>query len=172
MQSGSTVAELHVRASKVRFGLRPIANFWGDIFRGDRQAMKRFKICVLHIGAAKTATTSMQASFALNRRKLADAGIYYPVTPGPENHTKLAVYAVDDGRMTGAKRAALHSLGGDLSAFRQKLRNQMGSEFRRVLQDTLLLSNEHLHQHLIDVNEKKRLKELLDRWCDDYRCQV
>jgi hypothetical protein len=134
--------------------------------------MKKFKLCLLHIGTAKTATTSMQASFSLNRRKLADMGLYYPVTPGIENHTKLAVYAVDDGRMTGAKKRTIDGFAGDIGAFRRNLRDQMHAEFRRVRQETLLLSNEHLHQHLNSVDEKRRLKELLDQWCDDYRILV
>lgn len=33
---------------------------------------------VLHIGTEKTATTSLQSFFALNQRKLSDAGIWYP----------------------------------------------------------------------------------------------
>ncbi|MEG6509460.1 hypothetical protein V6C03_10810 [Methyloligella sp. 2.7D] len=134
--------------------------------------MKSFKRCILHIGTAKTGTTTLQASFAANRARLAEHGILYPQSPGETNHTKLAAYATDAGRMTPQKRFALLRFGGNVDAFRRDLEEKMAAEFEGASQDTLLFSNEHLQLHLASQAEKQRLRQLLDRWCEDYRVVV
>jgi hypothetical protein len=44
---------------------------------------------VIHIGTAKTATTSIQAFLTVNHERLLRSGIYYPIIRGKNSHNFL-----------------------------------------------------------------------------------
>ena len=50
---------------------------------------------ILHIGTAKTGTTTLQHWFASNRESLQVQGIYYPNSLGKVNHRKLSLFAIN-----------------------------------------------------------------------------
>ncbi|MEM7498752.1 MAG: hypothetical protein AAF371_12255 [Pseudomonadota bacterium] len=62
-------------------------------------------LCILHIGAEKTGTTSIQESLHANRQRLAAQGVAWPGFLGHRNHKLLAAAALpaqsDDAAMVG-----------------------------------------------------------------------
>lgn len=53
---------------------------------------------ILHIGAEKTGTTTIQEFLTLNRERLLAQGVHFPMSVGLKNHTRLAVCAAFDKR--------------------------------------------------------------------------
>ena len=53
---------------------------------------------ILHIGTAKTGTTTLQHWFASNRESLQAQGIYYPKSLGKVNHRALSIFAMNPER--------------------------------------------------------------------------
>lgn len=126
---------------------------------------------VIHIGAEKTGTTTLQETFHLNRVRLSRNGIYYPQTPGRKQHSQLAFYGMDNDRENLHTRN--HSQLG--SAHRDNWRKTFADTFDREISgaatshDHLLISTELFHSQLVSTNEIERIKSLLDPWCSEYR---
>lgn len=125
--------------------------------------MARFDRCVVHIGVEKTGTTSIQEWLARNRDTLAAGGFFVPRAPGKFHHERLAAYAQDDGKADDTRARALTGYGGDLAAFRVGLEHDLHAEAAAAPANvrTLIVSSEHLHSRLTTVEEKRRLKALL-----------
>ena len=49
----------------------------------------------LHIGTAKTGTTTIQHFIHKNKKHLLQNGYLYPCRPGKTNHEKLAIFSVE-----------------------------------------------------------------------------
>jgi len=126
---------------------------------------------ILHIGTEKTGTTSIQRFFRLNRERLAERGILYPVAPGRQNHTGLAVSA------QVSKRTPLHkSLGvrneADASKFRDQLWSQLAGEFAAKPYRMAVFSSEHCSSRLLDESEVAWLRDALLRFAARVRVVV
>lgn len=112
---------------------------------------------ILHIGCEKTGTTSIQNSLYKNRALLlSQYGILYPDSLGKRNHTKLAVFTCDDGKLN-----RFLPNNQTLDQFRQELQVQLLEEIRLSPANTLLISCEWLHPRVRTVHEFSRLKKLL-----------
>jgi hypothetical protein len=123
---------------------------------------------VIHIGAEKTGTTTLQRCFAENSGALSAAGIHYPRSISGNQHWALALYAMDQDRTTLLGDRASAYLD-DRDAWRERLVGRLAGELDALTGvDTLLLSAEHLSSQLLSTAEIARLRALLDRWCDDY----
>jgi hypothetical protein len=128
---------------------------------GRRLAMDSAVNLYLHIGTEKTGTTSVQRFFRTNRELLARSGILYPVAPGNENHTGLAVAAQKLSR-----RGALRKLKGVQSVeeareFRSTLMDELAGEFSIGHYRTVVMSGEHCSSRLLDDAEVQWLKNAL-----------
>lgn len=117
---------------------------------------------ILHIGAEKTGTTTIQGALAASRAALVAAGFAYPRAPGEQNHVRLAIHAgrpelVDDLARDFAVRGGAEGSRRDLAA-------ELAAELAALPASvhTVLLSNEHCHSRLRGVEEVLRLKSLLD----------
>ncbi|MEM9764505.1 MAG: hypothetical protein AAF968_18695 [Pseudomonadota bacterium] len=77
----------------------------GDATRPQGLGTADGPVCILHIGAEKTGTTSIQESLHANRAQLASAGIAWPEFLGHRNHKLLAAAALppdsEDAAMAG-----------------------------------------------------------------------
>jgi len=125
-------------------------------------------IGILHIGAEKTGTTTLQEFCFLNRDRLAASGVLYPRTPGAKQHSLLALYAMDDGRENLLTRRMAAALAPGRDRWRAALRGQIAAEVATTVADRLLISSELFHSQLVSTDEIARLKGLLDSWCDRY----
>ena len=118
----------------------------------------------LHIGTARTGTTTLQVWCAANRAGLDEQGVCYPTSPGDKNHRRLMVYALD----TIASEPVLTGAGirseSDHEAFRSKMRDDLSAEMavsRDLGQHTWLMSSELLHSRIAKPSMITRLHALL-----------
>ncbi len=128
---------------------------------------------IIHIGAEKTGTTSIQAFCTANRALLARQGILYPACLGSANHMALAAYALDDDKIDDVRLALGVSAPGDIACFRKRLVASLAGEIRDAGEvTTLLFSAEHLQSRLVEEEEVARLKSLVGALADDMRIVV
>lgn len=122
---------------------------------------------ILHIGAEKTGTTSIQAFLDINRERLLEQGVIVPTSPGLLNHTLLAAYAADGQRDIARHLAASASGAEAVDAARESFARDLAREVQlaRVGPATgrriAILSAEHLQSRLRTAAEFDRLKSLL-----------
>jgi hypothetical protein len=98
---------------------------------------------VLHLGAGKTGTSSLQYRLAANRDVLAAHGTLYPRTPGGARHTRLGMFAKSDEEMvrTGAWRRMGRP---DPRRFRRRFRRRLLREIADADARRVLFSDEAL----------------------------
>ncbi len=99
---------------------------------------------ILHIGSAKTGTSSIQAFLHRNRNRLADLGCLYPLTPGRRRHRRLGLFVQP-------KEALADTPGWDregfssAEAFRKAFRRRLFTEINRSGPSRVLMSEETLY---------------------------
>lgn len=124
---------------------------------------------VLHIGSGKTGSTSVQQFLRRNRRRLADAGVLYPRTPGERRHIRLGLFVRPDddlGKEVGWRRQGYDSPAEFRRDFEMDLLREIaGSGLQRVL-----LSDESLYGASDGALE--RLRSFTDRVADGIRVVV
>jgi hypothetical protein len=118
----------------------------------------RFKRIVIHIGAEKTGSTTIQNFLFLNRYILKDAGIYFAQSPGKKNHSMIpklltsAVNNVEQGKVNDFREKKIIEI-------KTKILKEIYSE--AVGCHTLIISSEHFHSKIKTQQEISRLKEIL-----------
>lgn len=125
---------------------------------------------VIHIGAEKTGTTTLQEFLHLNREALAAGGVLFPTTPGLRQHVLLTLACMDPGRENRQTRSH-EPFAADPDHWRNDFTVRLQEEIRSAPAGArqLLLTTELLHTQLLAPREVARLKALLDPFCDDYR---
>jgi hypothetical protein len=115
---------------------------------------------VIHIGAIKTGSTTIQRALAGHRADLLAAGVAYAQAPGAENHLALAVHAVPDAVRDLWQHVAMD---GDTDAFRARLEAALASEIAALppAVRTVIFSNEHCQAKIERREEVERLRALL-----------
>ena len=119
-------------------------------------------IGIIHMGAAKTGSSTLQEFFHLNRERLRDAGVFYPRSPGAKQHGLLAESCIDPARVPDGEAAERRN-----REFREAFAREMASDAAGM--DQLLVSSELFHARLWNVGEIERLKALLEPWCSSWR---
>src|SRR5947209_14208464 len=119
--------------------------------------------CFLHIGTEKTGTTSIQKFLAKNRPVLDEQGIFYPRSPGNQNHIALAVYALREGKQNDIGRLCGASHAEQMPEFRERLIAELDCELGQSGASVIIFSNEHLSSRLVTETEIERVKSLCDR---------
>ncbi len=106
--------------------------------------MRRPVDLVLHVGATKTGSTSIQEFLAHNRRTLAAHGLLYPQTFGDLRRLRLSLLVTPDDALPN--RLWLRSgLGGiEPEKFRSSMRERLLEEFEASGCEQVLLSDETL----------------------------
>lgn len=125
---------------------------------------------IIHIGAEKTGTTTLQEFFHLNREALGAGGVLFPATPGLRQHALLMLACLDPGRENRQTRTH-PAFSSDPGAWRAGFADALHAELASAPAGTrqLLVSTELFHTQLLHPREVARLKALLDPFCDDYR---
>ena len=119
--------------------------------------------CFLHIGTEKTGTTSIQNFLSKNRSRLSRQGIIYPRSPGNQNHTALAAYALKKGKPAIGQLPGLSDAVG-FPGFRKELRSELDKELLRTDASIIVFSNEHLSSRLLSEPEIERLYDLCAKY--------
>jgi len=114
---------------------------------------------VLHIGTEKTGTTSIQEFLALNRPRLKEAGILYPESLGPTNHTRLAAYASHEPWQLVSK-FPLYTQEKHIK-FKKFLNQELHNELALAACGQVVISNEHLHSRLRETSQIAEIKSFL-----------
>lgn len=119
---------------------------------------------ILHIGRAKTGTTTWQGMVALKRKELESAGVKIPKFFHGDNHGELAAaFAAQPGRI--GRAFAVESPEDQLG-----LQAKLAKKFERDLTDgTWLFTSEHLSTRLRGPAEVDGLYEFLGRFFDRIR---
>lgn len=107
---------------------------------------------VLHIGQHKTGTTSLQQYLQDRKAELAERGFHVPtgvIGSSASSHWPLNVYALEAGRSSFAKDAALAKAGQDyIDTMKVRLEAEIGSIYNEAVQrgcQQVLWSNEGLY---------------------------
>lgn len=138
---------------------------------------RRFRKCILHIGAEKTGSTTLQVFLHLNRAAFLSAGYFIPKTLSPHtavaNHEYLTTYALQDKKLNDdcRCRAGLYTVT-DVRNHRLTIDDNIIEEIRDLGVDSLdsmvlLLSNEHCQSRLVEKEEILALREFLEKLADN-----
>lgn len=115
----------------------------------------------VHIGGEKTGSTSVQAALALNRGRLEKAGVFYPRSPGEQNHVALALYSSSHPRSLNLRRSVGLGTEAKYQAFLASFQGTFHGELQRHPCPTVVLSNEHLSSRLLTAREVGRFADLV-----------
>jgi hypothetical protein len=120
--------------------------------------------CHLHIGSAKTGTTSIQSFLQLNVQQLGAQGYYFPHSLGQPNNNRLVTYALDPSKIESKRRLFGIASLEDLKQFRSQTEKALGKELASLSNEIehVVLSNEHCHSRLTSIDEIYTLKQFLD----------
>lgn len=122
--------------------------------------------CYLHIGTEKTATTTIQNFFDVNRIKLLEKGFIYTKNAGRTNHRRLPVAAYNLHRRDDfTKRNGLDT-NAELELFQKKVIAKLKDEIESIQIDyrnakSIVFSSEHIQSRLTEIEEIERLKQIL-----------
>jgi hypothetical protein len=128
--------------------------------------ISRNRSAIVHIGSEKTGTTTIQGLLARRRNELVNLGFWYPVSPGPLNHTGLAIYSAPENMpgLDATVPSAVENGRFDKNLFTQKLKSEI--EGLPCSVHTIIFSNEHCQSRVIDYKEVNNLADLLYRYFD------
>lgn len=124
---------------------------------------------ILHLGAEKTGSTTIQKFLDLNSEGLGKWGVAFCASMGRPNNRKLCLYGMDCDRLTQLHKVFGLFDQGDREAF---VTNQK-EEFRREMEGipneihTVIFSNEHMRSNLVFEHEVRRIQDLLLPYFDD-----
>jgi hypothetical protein len=115
-------------------------------------------LCILHLGAEKTGTSSIQKYFGVHREALLREGTWYPesfTNPPGHVHLKLSTAAVEGSLDPSSPQGA---------AFRAELDGARGRGAK-----TVVFSSEFFHSELRDKGAVERLKTFLSAFFDRFK---
>ncbi|HOV04160.1 MAG TPA: hypothetical protein PLJ34_11115 [Hyphomicrobiales bacterium] len=120
-------------------------------------ACQRAKRLILHIGAAKTGSTSIQVALAANRAALLEKGVLYPASLGARTHSLVTRLATPLWRDLGRRGAGPIRALRAAAAERQNLVTALGAEIDAHRPETLVISYEGLFNRFSDRASVGRL---------------
>lgn len=138
-------------------------------------ASARVARCVLHIGTAKTGTSTIQHFLSANRDALAADGIVYPAFTGTDGGSQwdFLIAALDDPwELDVGPELNLHC-ATDVERFRTQLARNVSAELEEHPNaETLLISSEHFHIYFDSPEIIAALKVFLEKWTDSFQIIV
>jgi len=127
---------------------------------------------ILHIGAEKTGSTSIQQALAADREVIAARGILYPRLFGRPHHTQLATAATNPNPNNVHQIVELESHGVDQPAYQARLASSLREEKAAGRFDQMIVSSEHFHSRLTRLAAIQRLFDMVDVAPQDTRVIV
>jgi hypothetical protein len=119
--------------------------------------------CFLHIGTEKTATTTIQNFFDINRDILLEQGFIYTKTAGRTNNRALSVAAYNPSRRDDFTKDKGINSDSDLLIFQQNTIQDLEKELMEISNKdaTVIFSSEHFQSRLTNLEEIERLRNIL-----------
>lgn len=129
----------------------------------------RRRQAILHIGTAKTGSTTIQRLLAQHRDRLPAHGFAYPTSPGAKNHFRLVICGADAD--TANAMARLLGEAGDAAAVTQRFRQELAAELAALPDSvhTVIFSNEHCYAKIDSAVAAARLRDFLAPFFDGFR---
>lgn len=122
--------------------------------------------CFLHIGTAKTATTTIQSFFRTNRKQLLSRGYIYTSSAGSGNNYLLAHAAYGKHRLipiTAARYLDIETT--DVTSLKRLVLKGLANEIKSALRwnpdASILFSSENIHLYMPSIDELQSLKSIL-----------
>lgn len=125
--------------------------------------------CVIHIGTEKTGTTLIQEWLYSNRNKLEEAGISLSDVAGRPNNRKIPAYFQNHFDDFFRKRNISNIKQKEVyfAQFLDDLKQEIN--FYSKKSQIFLITSEHFHSRLIDINSIYSLKSYLDQFFKQYK---
>ena len=123
----------------------------------------------LHIGIEKTGSTTIQRFLTANRTALLNRRIASSQALGVGNNVMLAAYAMNHDRSNSVHIAKRATDENNRLEFERVIAQGFLREIDRLSPDikSIVLSNEHCHSNLVDIDEVQKLRQLLRQVSDD-----
>jgi len=118
----------------------------------------KLKKIIIHIGAEKTGSTTIQNFLFLNKNVLKDAGVYFLQSQGKKNHSIIPKVLSEKAHHTKQGEAD-DSLKKEVAEIKKNIEREVHSE--AVGCHTLIISSEHFHSKLRTQREIERVKGIL-----------
>ena len=126
---------------------------------------------IVHIGTAKTGTTTLQSALLAAADRLAPRGVAYLPSPGAINARELAAASVGDDGFDDH----LDAVGATSPAARNRFRHDVEQRFARQVAEvdadthTVVISSEHLHSRLVQSTMVERFRSLISPYVGEVR---
>lgn len=119
----------------------------------------------LHIGTAKTGTTSIQELFHRNRAFLLRQGYYYLSSEGAKHHRRLACYGMPAGQSDEFLRALQIKTQNERRKFNKDVEEHLARSLAGLPEHvhSVVCSSEHFHSRCTQMAGIERLASLLQR---------
>lgn len=132
----------------------------------------RQRKAILHIGTAKTGSTTIQRLLAQNRQELLARGFAYPTSPGARNHFRLAIAGADPE--AGNNMAWIIGEAGDAAAVACRFKQELADELETMPDSvrTVIFSNEHCYIKIGSAEAAARLRDFLAPFFGEFRIVV
>lgn len=121
---------------------------------------------IVHIGAEKTGSSSIQQFMHMNKFTLAELGFLYLHNPGRVDYRGISAFCMNQGhadlylRREGVKTSSQRAEFD--KNFLSDFHRQMGAATGHI--HTVIISSEHLNVKLHSLDEIERLKQLLSKY--------
>ena len=139
--------------------------------------MKRFRRAIIHVGTERTGSTAVQKAVYAQRRALAEAGVFVPMSllRSYEREARVAKHVMFALALADPEHFPVDLVPLELQQqqplhLQRDILQAMRTEFARLdsRSHTLLISAEHIHSRLDTVEAVSRIKEVLEPWVDDF----
>jgi len=163
--------EIEYIQSNARFELYEQLHSTYNIFAKPQKLSTRKLNLVLHIGAEKTGTTTIQEFLHLNRSLLAKNGVFYIKSIGMRNHRPLATWCLSDNKIDQFLRMNNLTESSQRKTWKEDLINKFEEELSGLNPGIkqVIISSEHFSSLLNQRAEIETLKSLLDKWFANIR---
>jgi hypothetical protein len=118
---------------------------------------------ILHIGAAKAGSTSIQKFLFANRRNLQARGFHLLLSPGGQNNRALASMCIGRDRYVGYYYYKQITTLEEKEAFDRETLENMNSELADASRwaHTVISTSEDFYGGLLEIEELQKLREIL-----------
>jgi hypothetical protein len=141
--------------------------------------VKPFRRAVIHIGTERTGSTSVQKAIFAQRRLLAEAGVFAPLSllrsyerdARVANHVLLVLAVADEERFPfDLVPEDMPEAAASPALVRRQILEALAGEVKRDARGahTLLVSAEHIHSRLDTSDSISRLRDALAPLADDF----